>query len=114
MRLGGALLVATAALAVAVPAAAAPPTTVVRVSMTEWGLRAAPASVPPGTVVFRIRNDGTIQHTFWIAGNKRRLSPGATLALRVSFRRPGVHRFLCTLNSHAAAGMRGALSIRPA
>jgi uncharacterized cupredoxin-like copper-binding protein len=113
MRAGGALLVATAALAVAVPAAAAP-TTVVRVSMTEWGLRAAPASVPPGTVVLRITNDGTIQHTFWIAGNKRRLSPGATLALRVTFRRPGVQRFLCTLNSHAAAGMRGSLSIRPA
>ena len=102
-----------AAAGVAVPAAAAPTISVVRVSMDEWRVRAQPLSVPRGTVVFHVRNAGTIQHNFSIAGKRtRRIAPGTAVAVRVEFRRPGRRAFLCTLNSHAEAGMRGELVIR--
>lgn len=106
--------VAVVALGVAAEAAARPaaPATV-RVTATEWTFSLSSASVPRGPVVFRITNAGQITHNFVIAGRRSRLvGPGRTVTLRVAFGRPGGKRFLCTLPSHAVAGMQGALTVR--
>lgn len=97
---------------IAVPAAAAPTVSVIRVAADEWSFRVRPLSVPRGPVVFHVRNAGTIQHNFWVAGKRTpRIAPGGSVTVRVDFRRPGRRMFLCTLNSHAEAGMRGELTV---
>lgn len=109
----------TAAVAAALVAAVSAPAAerrgqvmVVRVTMSEWAFSVAPRRVPPGRVTFRITNRGTIQHNFAIAGTRtRRLSPGRTVVIHLTFRRVGERPFLCTLNSHAEAGMRGRLRV---
>ena len=99
-----------AAAAVDAPAAGAP--AVVTVSMREWSFRMAPKTVPSGAVVIRVTNAGTIRHNFAIAGRRTRvLGPGATAVLRITFRRAGRKAFLCTLPSHAEAGMAGRLRV---
>jgi len=60
-------------------------------------------SVPTGTVVFRITNRGQIAHDFKIAGKAGTLT--------ATFAKPGRYAFLCTLPGHAAAGMKGVLTV---
>ena len=108
------LLLATAAAALAAPVAApaAQAPTIATVTMREWRFTVAPRTVPAGTVVFRVTNAGTIRHNFVVAGKRTRaLSPGRSQVLRVTFRRPGPKAYLCTLPSHAEAGMRGRVSV---
>ena len=115
MRRRGLLLaIVSAALAapLAAPAAAETPA-VVTVTMREWGFSVSPRAVAPGPVVFRVRNAGTIRHNFVIAGKRTRaLWPGRSETLRVVFRRAGQKGYVCTLPSHAEAGMRGNLRVR--
>jgi plastocyanin len=93
-------------------AQAAPAPTVVTVSMHEWGFTLAPRQVPRGAVLFRVRNRGTIRHNFVIAGKRTpALAPGWSKTFRVTFRRPARHAFVCTLPSHAEAGMKGFLQV---
>ena len=70
-------------------------------------------SVPKGKVTFRVRNAGTSSHDFRIGGKTTRLlRPGRSATLTVAFRRAGRFPYLCTVPGHAAAGMRGVLSVR--
>jgi uncharacterized cupredoxin-like copper-binding protein len=69
-------------------------------------------SVPTGTVVFRITNRGQIAHDFKIAGKtSARLATGKAGTLTATFAKPGRYAFLCTLPGHAAAGMKGVLTV---
>jgi len=71
--------------------------------------------VPTGTVVFRITNRGQISHDFKIAGKKTAtLAKGKAGTLRAVFAKPGRYAFLCTLAGHAAAGMKGVLTVKKA
>ena len=71
--------------------------------------------VPTGTVVFRVTNRGKIAHDFKIAGKKTaRLAAGAAGTLRAVFTKAGRYAFLCTLPGHAAAGMKGVLTVKAA
>jgi uncharacterized cupredoxin-like copper-binding protein len=80
---------------------------------SEFLFKLSKTVVPLGTVTFVVTNDGAIVHDFAIAGKKtRNLSPGQSQTIRVTFRKAGNVRYLCTVTGHAAAGMKGVLRVR--
>jgi plastocyanin len=111
--LAGTVAVLTA-LAVAVTAPGAPTPQKVAVGMTEFKFTLMPKAVKRNVpVTFTVTNRGSIAHDFRIAGKKTPVIPaGAKRTLRVTFARAGRFAYICTLPSHAAAGMKGALVVR--
>jgi uncharacterized cupredoxin-like copper-binding protein len=121
-RIGKSILVAAllapAALALSVSAfggaasqAATPPR--VTVNMTEFKFALAPKTAKKGAVVFNVVNKGTVEHDFRIAGKKtKRVVAGKRTTLRITFKKAGRYPYLCTLPSHADAGMKGVLVVR--
>ena len=66
-----------------------------------------------GLVTFTVTNKGKLSHDFKIAGKKTALiKPGKTTPLKVTFAKAGKYSFLCTVPGHAAAGMKGVLTIK--
>ena len=64
-------------------------------------------------MVFAVRNNGAIAHNFKIAGKKTPvIAAGKSGTLRVAFKKAGRYPFLCTLPSHAPAGMKGILVVK--
>lgn len=79
---------------------------------SEFRFKPAKRTVERGVVVFRVVNRGTLQHDFKIKGKKTPgLKPGERATLRVTFKKPGRYRFICTVPGHAAAGMKGVLRV---
>ena len=69
-------------------------------------------TVPKGTVTFLVINKGALPHDFKISGHKTRLlSPGQAQTLKVTFLKAGKYPYLCTVTGHAAAGMKGILTV---
>jgi uncharacterized cupredoxin-like copper-binding protein len=86
--------------------------TTLSVKATEFRFALSKSSVAHGRVTFKIRNAGHIKHDFKIAGKKSRmLSPGGSTSLTVSLRK-GRYTYICTVPGHAAAGMKGRLTVR--
>lgn len=80
---------------------------------TEFRYTLSKRTVPKGAVVFKVRNRGKVAHDFKILGKKtKRLTAGKTTTLRATFRRAGKYAYLCTLPGHAAAGMKGVLTVK--
>jgi uncharacterized cupredoxin-like copper-binding protein len=70
-------------------------------------------TVVKGVTTFKVTNKGTINHDFKIAGKKTALiKAGKTITLKVTFKKAGKFPFLCTVPSHAAAGMKGTLTVK--
>ena len=66
-----------------------------------------------GVVTFTVTNKGKLSHDFKIAGKKTALlKSGKTTPLKVTFAKAGKYSFLCTVPGHAAAGMKGVLTIK--
>ncbi len=87
-------------------------TTDVTVHMTEYSFSLSTNTVPVGTVVFSLINDGKTPHNFSISGmTSADLAPGATATMTVTFTQSGPYPYLCTLVGHAAAGMQGTLTV---
>ena len=62
---------------------------------------------PHGTVVFIVTNTGSIKHDFSIAGKKTiQLGHNKSATLTVTLRK-GRYPYKCTVDGHAAAGMKG-------
>jgi uncharacterized cupredoxin-like copper-binding protein len=82
---------------------------------TEFAFQLSRTTVPAGAVTFEVTNTGTIVHDFSIAGRRtRKLAPGHSQTITVRLAKPGRIPYLCTLPGHAAAGMKGALTVRAA
>lgn len=65
-----------------------------------------------GIVIFKVTNVGALKHDFSIKGRKTRLlSHGQSATLRVTFLRKGHYPYKCTVDGHAAAGMKGVFTI---
>jgi uncharacterized cupredoxin-like copper-binding protein len=80
---------------------------------SEFKFTLSKRTVAKGVITFRVTNRGTIQHDFKIAGKKTaHLSTGKSATLRVTIRKAGKYQYLCTLPSHAAAGMKGTLTVK--
>lgn len=68
-----------------------------------------------------LRNDGTESHDLnfpslhmpGLAGVESMLAPGESRTITLAFDQPGTHVFICTLPGHAAAGMTGAVFVKP-
>jgi uncharacterized cupredoxin-like copper-binding protein len=125
-RITLALGVALAALVAAAPVAARSAATVptVTVTMKEFKFTLTKRTVVNGTVMikpvtkvrhgkvtFKLVNRGKLKHDFKIAGKKSKLiSPGKTGFLTVTLR-TGRLPYTCTVPGHAAAGMKGKLTV---
>ena len=108
---------ALTALAIAVGGGGAAPAATSTVAVTagkpsEFRFTLSKRTVPTGTVTFRVTNRGAVRHDFRIAGKKTAsLATGKSGTLRVTFSKAGKYAFLCTLPGHAAAGMKGTLTV---
>jgi uncharacterized cupredoxin-like copper-binding protein len=114
MKLKLPLAIATATfafVAVAFPATTVASTTVT-VRETEFRFALSKTTVPRGTVTFRIKNAGHLNHDFKINGRKSRmLGPGQSTTLTVTFTHAGRYQYICTVPGHAQAGMKGTLRV---
>ena len=108
---------ATALLAWAVPAMAQHGTAKATVNVTlgkpsEFHITLSPKSVKHGTVTFVVTGSGVLPHNFKINGKTTKLlSAGQSQSLTVTFAKAGKYPYLCTVTGHAAAGMKGTLTV---
>ena len=115
--LGSLAVAGVAAAALAVPAMSGPTasaaTTAVTANMTEMKFALNKKSVKTGTINFKLVNKGMIKHDLKIAGKKSAaVAPGKTGKLTVKIAKPGKYPYICTLPGHAAAGMKGVLTVK--
>lgn len=108
----GAVVGAASAFGADTPSATTPQQ--VAVTMSEFKFTLKPTSVRKGrAVVFRLANRGAVAHDFRILGKKSALvQPGKNGTLRVTFTKAGRFAYICTLPTHALAGMKGTLLVR--
>jgi uncharacterized cupredoxin-like copper-binding protein len=111
-------LVATGVLLWALPATAhrtAAKATVVTVTAgkpSEFRFTLSTKTAKHGAVSFKVTNSGALPHDFSINGKKTKLlSPGQSQTLAVSFAKAGKFPFQCTVTGHAAAGMKGTVTV---
>jgi len=91
---------------------------------SEFAFELSKHEVPPGKIVFSVRNAGTTGHTFRICSSPDGgtalscvgkattplLAPGSSATLTVTLTK-GTYEYLSTVAGHAAAGMRGLLGV---
>jgi uncharacterized cupredoxin-like copper-binding protein len=86
--------------------------TALTVTATEFHFKFSKVSVPHGSVTFTVVNKGHVAHDFKIAGKKTTLiKPGKSAKLTVTLK-AGKIAYLCTVPGHAAAGMKGKLTVK--
>ena len=108
-------LVCAALLAVvgAGAASARPSSTVhtVKVTAKEYRFVLSTSKVPAGRVKFVIKDTGSSQHDFAIAGHtSKTIQPGQSTTLTVTLKK-GKYPYRCTVDSHAELGMKGVLRV---
>jgi uncharacterized cupredoxin-like copper-binding protein len=83
----------------------------VNVVATEFKFTLSRPTVPHGTIVFNVANKGKIAHDFSIDGKTTPLiAPGKSATLSVTLS-SGSLPYVCTVPGHAAAGMKGSLTV---
>jgi plastocyanin len=86
--------------------------TAVTVTATEFHFKLSKTSVPHGAVTFTLVNKGKLAHDFKIGGKKTSLvKPGKSAKLTVTLK-AGKAAYICTVPGHAAAGMKGNLTVK--
>jgi plastocyanin len=114
-RITLALGVALAALVAAAPIAARPSAvaaTTVTVTMKEFKFTLSKTKVPHGKVTFKLVNKGSVPHDFKINGKKSPMvSPKKSKTFIVTLTKKGKIAYICTVAGHAAAGMKGKLTV---
>jgi len=88
--------------------------TTVQVKGGEFFFRLSTKAITkPGKVTFVFKNIGHVAHDFRINGKQTPLiQPGKTAKIVVTFKKKGKYAYLCTVFGHAAAGMKGAFTVR--
>jgi uncharacterized cupredoxin-like copper-binding protein len=93
---------------------------------SEFRFQLSKKTVKLGKVVFEVVNKGALTHDFKVCAKparstlsttcngkgSRKLSPNKKIALTVVFKHKGRFEYLCTVAGHAAAGMRGVLTVK--
>ena len=78
-----------------------------------FGFTLSKKVVPKGTVVFKVANKGSIEHDFKIAGKRTPvLAAGKSATLKAVLAKAGKYPYICTVKGHAAAGMKGVLTVK--
>ncbi len=105
--------VAVAVLAFAVPAMAHQSRSTGSVTVTAGDIwfKVSTKSVAAGSVTFKVKNSGKLQHDFKIAGKKTALLNGGQSATLTVTLKKGSYPYSCTVPGHAAAGMKGTLKV---
>jgi len=86
--------------------------TAVTVTASEFKFKLSKTSVPAGSVTFTVKNAGHVGHDFKIGGKKTAMiKPGKSAKLTVTLKK-GKAAYLCTVPGHAAAGMKGTLTVK--
>jgi uncharacterized cupredoxin-like copper-binding protein len=86
--------------------------TTIQVKGGEFFFRLSSKTAKRGKVTFVFKNIGHLSHDFKIDGKKTPLiSPGKTAKLVVTLKK-GRYPYLCTVPGHAAAGMKGIVTVR--
>jgi uncharacterized cupredoxin-like copper-binding protein len=79
---------------------------------SEFKITLSKKTIVKGVTTFKVTNKGGVSHDFKIAGKKTpslRVGKAATLKATL---KAGKYPFLCTLPGHAAAGMKGTLTVK--
>jgi uncharacterized cupredoxin-like copper-binding protein len=86
--------------------------TTIKVTAMDIKFKLSAKTAKRGIVVFKVTNIGRLTHDFSIKGRTtRKLSHGQSATLRVTFLRKGHYPYKCTVDGHAAAGMKGVFTI---
>ena len=86
--------------------------TQIKVTAMDIKFKLSAKTAKRGIVVFKVTNIGALMHNFSIKGRTtRKLSHGQSATLRVTFLRKGSYPYKCTVDGHAAAGMKGVFTI---
>jgi uncharacterized cupredoxin-like copper-binding protein len=102
------------ALAIVLPASARSTATinVTAGKPTELKFTLSAKTAKSGKVTFKVTNKGVTEHDFKIGGKVTpKLKPGKTVSLTVTLKK-GKAPYLCTVPGHAAAGMKGVLTVK--
>jgi uncharacterized cupredoxin-like copper-binding protein len=129
--LAAAVFSACVALAVALPAFGSPAkahVTNVKVTVkksNDFKFVLSKKTVPHGKVTFTFSNQGQLSHDFKLCSSNKggngnacagkvtpMVSPGSSAKLTVTLKKPGKYEYLCTVPGHAAAGMKGTITVR--
>ncbi len=79
---------------------------------SEFKITLSKKTIVKGVTTFKVTNKGGISHDFKIAGKKTvSLKTGKAATLKATLKK-GKYPFLCTLPGHAAAGMKGTLTVK--
>lgn len=86
----------------------------VQVTAKEWGFEPAPILAKAGTITFRIKNEGAVEHNFLVENKPGAqvdaIQPGGTKTLPTDLT-PGQYTVFCNLPGHREAGMIGTLKV---
>jgi plastocyanin len=86
--------------------------TAVSVQAKNFSFVLSRTTVPHGTITFMITNLGPTSHDFSIAGHTSALvAPHRSTRLTVTLTKPGSYPYRCTVDDHAALGMKGVLRV---
>jgi uncharacterized cupredoxin-like copper-binding protein len=125
-------VVALVGLAWALPAfahsakAAGTTVSVVAGKPSEFGFKLSTKTIPAtGSVTFKLTNSGALPHDLKVCSSDKggsadtctgtstaTISPGSSATLVVNFKTKGTYEYLCTVPGHAAAGMKGDLTVK--
>jgi plastocyanin len=100
------------------PAHAAAATQAVGIGEREFAIAVYRPRVHRGRVKLNVRNLGEDVHDLVVTRGGRRVGalaaivkPGATATLRLTLRKTGAYRLICTVADHEARGMRATLRV---
>jgi uncharacterized cupredoxin-like copper-binding protein len=80
---------------------------------SEFRFTLSTTSVAKGTVTFKVTNKGSLTHDFTINGKKtKNIAHGKSATLTVTFAKAGRYPYKCSVPGHAAAGMKGVLTVK--
>jgi uncharacterized cupredoxin-like copper-binding protein len=79
---------------------------------SEFKITLSKKTIIRGVTTFKVTNKGAIGHDFKIAGKKTVvLKTGKAATLKATLKK-GKYAYLCTVPGHAAAGMKGILTVK--
>lgn len=89
----------------------------VKLSATEFKFAPSGPSVKkPGTVTFKVTNDGQAPHALEVEGPGEEketptIQPGKSAALKVNLSKEGSYEFYCPVDGHKQQGMTGEIKV---
>jgi uncharacterized cupredoxin-like copper-binding protein len=109
------LAVATAAGAMASPSSTSATVQKVTVTATEFKFKLSKSTFKVGDVVeFTLVNKGGAPHDWDLEGTKGTavINPGKSVKIKVTFKKAGELRYICTVPRHAQFGMDASLLVK--